>query len=314
MGMLMGNKQLMGNNATLTDGQHQIASINDSSIYYSDDYGATWAITNSGSRGWKQLSINADGTIMLGAANSGCYISTDYGATWSVLPTLGTNYSEGIACSSDGQYILSGKYNNSVFLSTNYGSTFNSITSLGTGSWANGVRVSLTGQYMIVHKNDTNSFYFSNDYGVTWSTKTVSSLTRINRYDMSGDGKYILAANRNANGYVYISSDYGSTWSSVSAPSWYWQTVALNYDGVYQAILTNNSYKIYLSSNSGSSFTQNTGQGLTGGDGIAMSASGQYITEVSTGNYINYSVDYGATFSASNTTGNFTLVAIGKQI
>ena len=163
------------------------------------------------------------------------YYSHDYGITWSpsagtvsgsTIP--GTTRERSLAISSNGQYSI-GTYTSDTYIhiSNDYGvNVINYDTYIHFGDTsAQQVAMSSSGQYMISISYD-NHVIISNDYGVSWTTKTVPTISPsgdntafFNLVDMSSKGDIIVIAGPTrgcAGNYLCISNDYGQTWRQIT--------------------------------------------------------------------------------------------------
>jgi len=86
-------------------GQYQAIAVNNSNIYISNNYGASWSTTAT-SDTWSSISMSANGQYLIATANNNYIVtSVNYGNTWTNNSTVDTIYSA--AMSSDGQYLTS---------------------------------------------------------------------------------------------------------------------------------------------------------------------------------------------------------------
>jgi hypothetical protein len=137
--------------------------------------------------------------------------------------------------------------------------------------------MSASGQYQTTVDSSPGYIYISSDYGATWRQRGLS----LTLYDvaMSASGQYQTAVDNNS-GYIYISSDYGSTWTS-TASSQKWREIAISASGQYQVVGKAGAPRyIYVSSDYGHTWTIVLSTGSHACQGLAISASGQYITGV----------------------------------
>ena len=104
---------------------------------------------------------------------------------------------------------------------------------------------------------------------------------------------------------------YGTVWSDAGVSSGNIISVAMSSDGT-RITAVKNGYSIYVSTNTGASWTPIAIN--TGWYDVAMSSSGQYQTAVPFGNYIYVSNDYGASFhQAPGTNGQWKAVAMSSS-
>lgn len=177
-----------------------------------------------------------------------------------------------------------------VLLSTNAGGSW-SVISQFTGTYTGPVKVTTTGQYMLVVSGTT--LYLSSNYGSTWSS--IASGSDISDIEMSDSGQYIVYVIRGGSGNVYISSNYGASFSTTGSPGVSsWRGVAMSSSGQYITLTSFNSY-IWVSSNYGVSYTAKTAYPSTGWIPVVMSQSGQY--QVAGAGTIYRSSNYGSTWT-----------------
>jgi hypothetical protein len=135
-------------------------------IVYSSTYGATWTSGQTGE--WSALSVNNDGTKMLGFETGvGVNESLDYGLTWNTILSTTTLIRSMAMNKNGGDYVLFGSSNADLALSIDGGHTFNDVLNV-TGFW-DATAISPTGQYMMAGKSSAD-LYISNDYGTTFTS------------------------------------------------------------------------------------------------------------------------------------------------
>ena len=224
--------------------------LSGSILYYSTNYGASFNTTTQfGTTAVISFSFSYTGAVQVVLKGTDIYVSLNFGSTW-------TTYASGfyalsrVRISADGKYMIG------------YGSTTSTTYGLFVGTW-NGTgytftttnvptysvrfsSISFTGQYMnIITFGST--FLYSNNYGVTWTTPTITTTytipTGIDFYAAaaSSNGKYVIAGFRDfaaVNDILFESSDYGATYTqrttiTVTDASTYW-AICLSADGIYQ--------------------------------------------------------------------------------
>ena len=187
-----------------------------------------------------------------------------------------------------------------------FGQMWNVVTGLPTNvSWV-GSGVSATGQYqtaIVRGTNNGNNFYYSSNYGQSWTLATgfLANGDYYYKLGMSGSGQYQLMGITAASSALYVSSNYGQTWSATSytlSASAYGRASCISYNGQYQFnVQTGGS--IAVSSNYGASFANSSAP--TGSwHGICCSSSGQYVSAGIYGGSIYYSSNYGVTWTQSS--------------
>jgi len=199
-------------------GTYQLYGINNGYVYYSNNAGTSWsALSGNGlpavTNVWQTVSINSTGQYMLIGANpGGLYMSTNNATSWTAISggtstaygmTINSSNWKSTAMNSTGQYMLAATNNANVYLSTNSGSYWSTIGGTSSANvylptvasaW-NSVAISSTGQFMAITVAG-GSFYFSNNYGTSFSINNSSpftSTTNWNALSMSGSGLNVLA-------------------------------------------------------------------------------------------------------------------------
>lgn len=158
------------------------------------------------------------------------------------------NYTEISINKSSGQYMLMGDYG-IIVLSDDYGDTWNYVSAPNVCSCA----VSYTGQRMIY--SSTSDSKISSNYGVTWSSAATSA-NNLRNLCMSSDGSKVVGHTKDEfSGKVYRSTDYGYSFTEIASDNNYQITsVSCSSDGSKITYTTLGS-KIYVSTNSGTSFS-----------------------------------------------------------
>lgn len=218
------------------------------------DYGVTWndmlTISNS-----KNIVMSSNGTNILYSndINDSVYLSTNSGVSFTQVTGISST-GKGLGMSGNGQYMVIRGVNS--YISSNGGSTWTLITAVNLGgSYMPNVAISFDGKYMLATSEPANTEnYFSSDYGVTWTTRNISSAYRA---AMSSDGRFMLI-----NSYgekYYYSADFGVTFtqSTVSITPSYSQTASISDDGKYFLVVDNSGVYSYL--NTVNITTTNTG-------------------------------------------------------
>jgi len=250
----------------------------------------------------------------IAATTSGSFFTSITGGN-SGLPSLTTNqsYWTTVAISGNGQYILACGNQTNLYLSVNgtTGSPTFTATSIPV-MFFKGAVISATGQYMYVNgissssSSGTSFLYYSNNYGTSWISVNVPNQNSGFYTSISSDGNYILLANNSSaticNGSLGNNVAIGANAGTINQCG---QSVAIganagqtNAPGFSIAIGNAAGAQTNIFNYAFGSFSNST---LT--FGAAVSYNGQYITYVAyynTGNlgcYINYSLNYGASFT-----------------
>ena len=156
--------------------------------------------------------------------NAATYASRDFGSSWT--PSGSFSYVFFPALSSSGQYMLVSQNGDGIVrISNDFGSSWRDYR--WSYWWTAGTvcAVSLTGQYMAFGGTDYGSslkqgpFYFSSDYGVTWSQRSNAPRMGWARLMISPSGSKLFAegwfGNPNVRA-VYLSANYGVDWEFVT--------------------------------------------------------------------------------------------------
>ena len=266
--------------ASSSNGEKIILGTENVGVYVSSDAGVTW--TNKLSGGITGISSSGDGTTMVVYVNGTnpniVYISNDSGVTWNTMKTFPTlvNKSFSRASSSyDGKILGVAVYNDYVYLSGDSGATWTRQTLGGTRTWTV-LSVSPTSNILLA-ASENNSVYTS-----TFTTNTRVNTTGIynivtksigkywNSKDIvrgwfgvatSSNGKKMIACIHFSGNRLYTSIDSGNTWIiNNNLQTGDYTSVSSSADG---SILLTGSYAgyLYVSTNSGVTWTQRTANG-----------------------------------------------------
>jgi len=271
--------------ATSSSGQYITASVYNSILYTSSDYGVTFVSVAVTASNWSSIAISYSGQYQTAVVFNGpVWYSSNFGATWTTSTAASQSWSS-VAMSASGQYQVGLVYNG---------------------------QTSVTNATTLVVTNVINGIWYSSNYGMSWSVSTFpTALTVLQDWSsiaMSKTGQYATAVSNN--GYIYTSSNQGQTWSLSSsgvATKMTWTSVGMSFDGSIQAA-TVSTGNVYISTNFGASWTVCTYPPFTRGtiltqvcQSIALSYSGTTMTCVvsNVGTYV--SNDTGNTWQQDNT-------------
>lgn len=285
--------------AASADGTKMIASENNSvsdnfpsegKLWRSTNSGASWTVlSNSSAETWTGVASSADGTKLVATETSSngtdgkVWLSTDSGATWAASTAPNKNWQE-VASSADGTKLVAVPCcgTNAPWTSTDSGATWTQQSTSGfiaarsVASSADGTKLAIGGSF--------GDVWTSTDSGVNWTERdsaTTGMTAAIYDIDISDNGSTILASGYDA---VARSVNSGSAWTvvtpGVSANGY--RGVVLSADGT-KAALTNNSTStgaVFLSTNSGGTWTEQTGLGHASWQVVAMSDNGVTIASL----------------------------------
>jgi len=243
------------------------------------------------------------------------FLSTDTGVTFTQLGPPEGVYGlqwQSFSISETGQYMM-GLQNYYVELSNDYGSTWRRTEAVYN------CRLSPTGQYQVYQSNvgpfPFNTF-ISTNYGSSFSA--INTLGGTTDFALPTSG-FPIYATLSGNNYIQkISSGYTVT-SLTSSGSRNFNTIDISKNEKYITAVVNNGY-VYVSSDTGSTFTEITTLGLLNAPVIRMSETGQYqvittqAADVGITQYFYVSNNYGVTWTAITSFGNigFNDCAVSK--
>jgi len=261
-------------------------------LYLSTNSGTTWKITIATNEYWTSVASSADGTHLFASASydssngpAGLYLSTNSGAKWTTnnLPDL---YWGSVASSSDGRTLVAaapggvgGMGPGGIFSTTNGGVswTTNIISNL---VGVSGVAMSADGTKMFAVGAEL--FLRSTNSGITWTQDTNAPVI----YEISSPSQYI-ASSADGNklvlavtvsfgtpAWMYTSTNSGDTWNRMLTLSNEWQYVASSANGNILVAAPYGSGLIFVSTNSGMTWTTNNFQTNQEWGAVAASADG----------------------------------------
>ena len=287
-----------------------------------------WVISYETTHPWTSLAVSSSGQyqIVCNTNNSdtdGISYSGDYGKNWTNITTSSAEEWKFIAMSSTGQYQTVSTSGSSIYNSTTFGkSWFKNSTSF--TYTCKSISISASGMYQSLCTNNSSGsgyIYTSNDYGVTWTRNTTSSLNKPwTSINISKSGQYqtvCYGSYGTSYGEIYVSSSYGNIWRKIvfSNTTNNWQVVCVSDSGQYQT--ANNSSYIWISNDYGNTWTQISETGSSSYNGttsLSMSSSGQYQVGAGSSNYyIIYSSDYGNTWGYIDTITDNTITSISMS-
>jgi hypothetical protein len=291
-------------------------------VQYSE-YGQNWSqiLTLSfdassfrdGMNGYGAVATSNDGKIVYSLVPTGIYRSNDYGSTWSNIKNqyvpIGSSI-RSMDVSSDGSIIVIAESGGYVWRSTNFGNSWAKMPQIGNFAvtWQ-AVSVSGTGQRIILFNGQDR--YISSNTGASFTKITDANYGSVGSMSASDDGSVILLVDTNnfnpCDSGVYISKNSGTTFSQITSnlptscgSGSSVSSVAVSGDA---STLVASSYgKTLVSQNAGASWNQSTlPAGASGGNSLAISNDGSRMAMMRSSNSPLTSVDFGATFKASDT-------------
>lgn len=238
--------------AMSSDGKYQTVVSNyqgEGNVLVSNDYGETWSTVfpSNSLNSLRKAAIAQNGQIQVVCSNSNQpnYISRDYGVTWN---TLSTNaYSQSVAVSSDGKYIIFGNNNgssSSILVSNSYGVGFTTV--LSSISNPKDFAISEDGKYQVAVTDSGEFIVLSTDYGSSWNAQSDISSISWQSVSMSSNGKYIVASAPNN---IFVSTDYGNNFRTINIPGITFNSIKISENGTHVICVGDND-NIYLSKTS----------------------------------------------------------------
>lgn len=237
-------------------------------IYVSTNSGTTWTPTSATNQYWNSVASSADGSRLVALADNfsgpgGVFTSTNSGATW-VTNNLPSMYWSSVASSADGNIIVAAALGlgapGAVFSSTNGGMNWisnglNNVT---------GVAASADGRKMFASGGE--QLFRSTNSGIVWasdpSAPPLYTIVSPSQYiACSADGnKVVLAVTESSFGtppYIDVSTNGGDTWNLSLTLSNEWGYVASSANGNILVGVPMGPGPLFISTNSGASWSTN---------------------------------------------------------
>jgi hypothetical protein len=249
-------------------------------------------------RNWFASATSSDGTKLIGAVYGGyIYTSTDSGVNWTERIYSGDWKS--ICCSGDGTKAIAASLTGGIYYSSDSGATWTASNATADGYWSVACSDDGVTAYAVGFNN--GDLFKSTNGGATWSQQF--------------NGSYLSVACSTDGAIVYLQSPTGVTKSTDAGINWGVEvaltltangSIACSLDGSVVLTTAEGSY-LYVSTNSGVSFTQKDSQrvwsrvSVSGTDGSKQYAC---VSSTTTTGYVYVSGDTGATWTAKNTDTN----------
>lgn len=265
-----------------------------------------------GSNGyWSSIAMSDNGIVQTATTYQGkLHISSDSGKTWSDSG-LSKQWS-GVAMSSDGKIQTAAAHDGTLYVSNDYGNNWESKES--ARIWRT-VAMSSDGKFQTAITWAVDYIYVSSDYGNTWTPKgTKGPWITI---AMSSDGKIQTAAGMTTSMQkIYTSSDYGETWTARDRRA-YWRSVSMSSDGKIQTGVAfsgmDGKGRIYVSNDYGISWSEKVNTNGLFLTNVDMSEDGKIQTASVYNGQLQFSNDYGATWTPFGTKAVWNDVAVSAD-
>lgn len=290
-------------------------------------YGQNWSrvpswTTNTAS----DVYMSANGKYMAVATRGinlnqvGIFYSTDYNLNYATSALTKNWRSIAGTTTGDAIWAIQGGTNENnvpwareIWRSNNFGVSWTQQTSPPDFSNANPnrIRVSADGKYQLITDGRTNGLgklYRSTDYGVTWTSKNLTTVTgtvgsvaissngAIQYAEISGTSEGLLT--NTGSGGIYLSTDYGVNFNRVNTTDPIWN---MSCDATGRIICATTNTGVITSRDYGQTWTTLT---IAGATAVSVCPGGNIIwigciNQASTAQ-LYYSEDYGQTFVVAN--------------
>ena len=156
---------------------------------------------------------------------------------------------------------------------------------------------------------DYGPIYVSTNSGLNWTPTTSPTSHHWDSVASSADGIKLVAVAQNNNtpesevGVIYTSADSGGTWTQANVANAYWRSVASSADGTRLVAGVWGWDSIYVSTNSGVTWSPTIAPDVQGWTAVASSADGTKLVGANPFGPIYLSGDSGCSWSPSATPG-----------
>ncbi|HUA67712.1 MAG TPA: hypothetical protein VMA13_04120 [Candidatus Saccharimonadales bacterium] len=262
-------------------------------IYTSTNSGITWMSNTVPPAVWNSVASSPDGFLLVASGSGavgGVYVSTNGGATWAIPPGANGLLPGGqIVVSANGDIMFAANAavtDNLFFISTNAGATWTS-KSIPFGAIA-ALASSADAKKLVAVGGADSLIFTSTNSGDTWVSNNVPS-EPWSSVATSADGKTLAAVWQ---GCIYTSTNYGGAWSPANVPFFHWNSVVSSADGTklvavgYNRFTGGSDEPIYVSTNSGATWTSNASLGGLSFAYLASSADGNKLVAADQGGAI----------------------------
>jgi photosystem II stability/assembly factor-like uncharacterized protein len=267
-------------------------------------------VTNMGPETFATLAASSDGSKIIAGVNGGkAYRSVDYGKTWSVLTGLtalvATASWNASASSADGSVLYIAAYGGFVYRSQDSGATFTQI-----GTSRNWFQISTSSDGQIFYGAvGTTELLRSTNFGTTMTSISITSYT--DNVASSADGQIVYIAQAGLS--IAKSTDGGLTFTPTGSAATGWRWLATDSTGTRVLAAPWASGTLYVSTDSGTTFTSVASAGTRQWIGLSVSGDGsKMLAGVRGGGVVMKSLDSGATWSVVS--GNSGLISYASDI
>ena len=203
----------------------------------------------------------------------------------------------GVASSADGAKLLAASTTSgNIWLSTDSGATWAISGAAPTDAGWSSATSSADGATLIVSNTTSNTTWLSSNSGTTWSQITALNGAGY-AVASSSDGSKLFAAG--SPGGIQYSSDGGANWAVSNAASLNWHSIACSADGTKVVGASTSVGLVYLSVDSGATWTE-SGLNLSGSWlSVASSSDGSKLVASSFDQGVHLSTNSGSTWMST---------------
>lgn len=259
-------------------------------------------IPHDSKRNWASVASSVNGTRLVAAEYGGLiYTSTDSGMNWTPRSGAGTQNWKAVASNDDGKLLVAVVQNGLIYTSSSSGGTWTAQNS-GVRNWI-AVASSSDGQQLVALEGG-GWIFTSPDGGATWNRVFLSNSWIAVASSFDG-GKLVAAAN---NGQVFRGDSSGS-WAISDSATQAWTAVASSSDGgKLIAMGSDGAIHTY----SGGVWTNRT-FGTQSWSSVTSSSDGSALAATTANGQVYTSVDFGATWQASDGNRNWAAIACSSD-
>ncbi|HXC04280.1 MAG TPA: PKD-like domain-containing protein [Bacteroidia bacterium] len=185
-------------NCFATDGSTIFTGTQNSGIFASVNFGASWTLDANGYGIYPFHTLLLNGSSLFAGGDDGLYLSTDNGSSWSYL--MGGGFYSNSSIVALGTTLISSS-NGGIYRSTNNGASWTNVSAL-----TNATLTVVGSDYLAA---TSGGVYISTNDGLTW-TLANGTLTTVLAFKTNGSSVYAGTSG----GGVYLSTDNGTTWNT----------------------------------------------------------------------------------------------------
>jgi hypothetical protein len=246
-------------------------------IYYTEDYGYSWTLSNSDNGNWSGISIN-NNSVLACINNGQIYMSTNYGIKWSIITSSPTENWTCISLSSNNTAIACID-EGSIYYSSNLSDW--TKTNAPNVKWTS---VALSDSKYAIACAKSQRLYISLTYGYDWNAisydwNAISNNKKEFNWTsvaISKSGQYMVACS-DGDG-IYSSIDYGYSWNRINSNTYSWSGISISSNGQFIIACSQGEEigNIYYSNDYGSNWNSCINTTLGNWTSLSISETGQF--------------------------------------